>query len=189
MVALVEAMRNGAVEAEPAVVLSNVANAPGLEHAERLGVPTALVEHGSRLPRAEHEARVLERLGAHGVELVCLAGYMRVLGPTLVGAYPNAILNVHPSLLPAFPGLYAQRQALEYGVKISGCTVHFVDLDLDHGPIVMQAQVPVLEDDTEARLSSRILDAEHRIYPEAVALWSAGRLEVDRRVVRISTTD
>lgn len=185
MVALVEAMHAGTIAADPAVVLSNVADAAGLDRARGLGVPTALIEHRRAGSRAAHEAQVLDCLRRHDVGLVCLAGYMRILGPTLVGAYPNSILNVHPSLLPAFPGLDAQRQAVEHGVKLSGCTVHFVDLELDHGPIVLQAAVPVLEDDTESTLASRILEAEHRIYPEAVALCAADRLGVDRRVVRI----
>ena len=186
MVALVEAMRAGRIAAEPAIVVSNVPDALGLARASAWGIPTVVLDHRAIKPREAHERAVLEALRAHGVELVCLAGYMRLLGATLVGAYPNRILNVHPALLPAFPGLDAQRQALEHGAKVAGCTVHFVDLQCDHGPIVLQASVPVLEDDTVETLSARILEQEHRIYPEAVGLFFEGRLAVEGRHVRIA---
>ncbi len=186
MVALVEAMREGRVPAEPAVVVSNVPEAPGLYRAAALGVPTAVVDHRAVKPREAHERAVAEVLERHRVDLVCLAGYMRLLSPWIVSRYRGRILNVHPALLPAFPGLDAQRQALEHGVKVTGCTVHFVDERLDQGPIVRQAAVPVLEDDTEASLSARILEQEHRIYPEAVALYFAGRLRLDGRRVIVS---
>ena len=185
MVALVEAMRDGRIPAEPAVVVSNVPGAPGLERARALGVPTAVVDHRDIRPREAHERRVAETLRAHGVGLVCLAGYMRLLSPYLVGEFRGRILNVHPALLPAFPGLDAQRQALEHGVKVTGCTVHVVDEQCDHGPIVLQAAVPVLEGDDEETLSHRILEQEHRIYPEAVALFCQGRVVLEGRRVRV----
>jgi phosphoribosylglycinamide formyltransferase-1 len=185
MVALVEAMRGGEVEAQPALVLSNVAGAPGLAEAAERGVPCAVVEHRAIRPREAHERRVRDALREHRVDLVCLAGYMRLVGPVLLDAFPGRILNVHPSLLPAFPGLHAQRQALEHGVKMTGCTVHFVDEQCDHGPIVLQASVEVREGDSEETLASRILEQEHRIYPRAVALYFAGRLRVAGRRVEI----
>ena len=186
MVALVEAMRAGRIDAEPALVLSNVPGAAGLERARMLGVPTAVVDSREFKPRDVHERHVIARLEAARVDLVCLAGYMRLLTPRMVGAFRGRLLNVHPSLLPAFPGLDAQRQALEHGVKVAGCTVHFVDEQCDHGPIALQAAVPVLEDDDEAALAARILQQEHRIYEEAVALWCEGRLGIEGRRVRIA---
>jgi phosphoribosylglycinamide formyltransferase 1 len=185
MVALVEAMRDGRIRAEPAVVVSNVPDAPGLFRAVALGVPTAVVDHKAVRPREAHERAVAEVLERYRVDLVCLAGYMRRLSPWIVSRFRNRILNVHPALLPAFPGLDAQRQALEHGVKMTGCTVHFVDEDLDHGPIVLQAAVPVLEGDTEPSLSARILEQEHRIYADAVALFFDGRLALDGRRVTV----
>jgi len=187
MLALVEAMRSGRIPAEPAVVVSNVPQAAGLVPASGLGVPTEVVDHTSVRPREAHERRVVEILRAYRVELVCLAGYMRLLSPYFVEAFRNRILNIHPALLPAFPGLDAQKRALDHGVKLAGCTVHFVDEQTDHGPIVLQAAVPVLEDDDEATLSARILEQEHRIYPEAVALFVEGRLTIDGRRVRIAS--
>lgn len=166
-------MEEGRVPADPAVVVSNVPDAPGLELARAKGVPTAVVDHRGVKPREAHDRAVLGVLREHRVDLVCLAGYMRFLTPVFVDAYRGRILNVHPSLLPAFPGLDAQRQALEAGVKVSGCTVHVVDETLDHGPILLQAAVPVLPGDTEETLSARILEQEHRIYPEALALLAA----------------
>jgi len=185
MVALVEALRARAGLAEPVLVLSNVAEAPGLARARALGVPTAVVDSRAVRPRAVHERKVIEVLRERSVELVCLAGYMRLLSAQFLAAFPGRILNVHPSLLPAFPGMHAQRQALEHGVRVAGCTVHFVDEECDAGPIVLQAAVPVLDGDTEDTLAARILEQEHRIYPEAVELWAMGRLAMDDRRVRI----
>jgi phosphoribosylglycinamide formyltransferase-1 len=181
MLALVQAMQAGRVAAHPAVVVSNRPDADGLRSAAELGVPTEVVDSRKVKPRAAHERAVIEVLRSHDVQLVCLAGYMRLLTPLMIEAFPARILNIHPSLLPAFPGLDAQRQALEYGVRVSGCTVHLVDEKCDHGPILLQATVPVLEDDTEATLSARILEQEHRIYPEALALLSTDRLRVEGR--------
>jgi phosphoribosylglycinamide formyltransferase-1 len=186
MVALVEAMRAGGIAADPVVVFSNVADAPGLERAAGFGVPTEVLSHRKVKPREAHERAVVEVLRRYEVELVCLAGYMRLLSPYLIAEFRNRILNIHPALLPAFPGLHSQEQALEHGAKVSGCTVHFVDEECDHGPIILQAAVPVLEDDTVDSLSARILEQEHRIYPEAVRLFFEDRLSVDGRRVRIA---
>jgi phosphoribosylglycinamide formyltransferase-1 len=186
MVALVEAMQAGKIQADPAVVVSNVPDAPGLARAREWGIPTAVIEHKKIKPREAHERKVIEVLREHRVDLVCLAGYMRLLSPVMVEEFRNRIVNIHPALLPAFPGLHGQRQALEYGVKISGCTVHFVDEECDHGPIILQASVAVHEGDTEDALSARILDAEHRTYVEAVALFFEGRLTIENRRVRIA---
>jgi phosphoribosylglycinamide formyltransferase-1 len=185
MLALVRAMREGRIAAEPALVVSNVPGAPGLAAAEALGVPTEVLDSSRIKPRAEHEVRVIERLQAAGVELVCLAGYMRLLTRRMIDAFPGRILNVHPSLLPAFPGLDAQRQALEHGVKVAGCTVHVVDEQCDHGPIVLQAALAVLDDDTEQSLAGRILEQEHRLYVEAVRLFCEDRVRIEGRRVRV----
>ena len=185
MVALVEAMREGLVRAEPALVLADDPGAPGLARARELGVETAVVDRRAVRPRAEHERRVIAELEARAIDLVCLAGYMRLLSPSFVAAFPGRILNVHPSLLPAFPGLHGPRQALEHGVKVAGCTVHFVDEACDAGPIVVQAAVPVLDGDTEESLSARILEQEHRVYRVAVGLWADGRLAIEGRRVCI----
>ena len=185
MVALVEAMRAGSIAAAPAIVVSNVPQAPALARAAAWGIPTAVLDHRAVKPRRAHEERVAALLEEHRVDLVCLAGYMRLLSPWLVGRFRGRILNVHPALLPAFPGLDAQAQALDHGAKVSGCTVHFVDEECDHGPIVLQAAVPVREDDTLESLSARILEEEHRVYPEAVRLFFDGRLRIEGRHVRI----
>jgi phosphoribosylglycinamide formyltransferase-1 len=186
MVALVEAMRSGRVPAEPAVVISNDPAAEGLRRAAALGVPTEVLSHREIRPRQAHERRVVEVLRGHRVDLVCLAGYMRLLSPYMIGEFRHRILNIHPALLPSFPGLEAQRQALEHGVKITGCTVHLVDEECDHGPIVAQAAVPVLEHDTVETLSARVLEWEHRLYAEVVRLYFEGRIVVDGRHARIA---
>ena len=169
---------------EIAVVISNVAEAGGLKAAQELGLPSAVFVSKGR-KRAEHDADVIACLSEHGVELVCLAGYMRLLSPEFVAAFPNRILNVHPSLLPAFPGLDAQTQAFEYGVKMAGCTVHFVDEHLDHGAIVLQRAIPVLECDDSHSLAERILAEEHVAYSEAIGMVASGEYEMrGRRFVR-----
>ena len=185
MVALVTAMRDGSVPAEPAVVISNVPGAAGLVTAAGWGIATAVVDHTAIRPREGHERAVIEILNRHRVDIVCLAGYMRRLSPLLVGAFRGRILNVHPALLPSFPGLDAQKAALDYGVKVAGCTVHLVDDEVDHGPIVLQATVPVEDGDTVETLSARILEQEHAIYPKALALLAEGKLECDGRRVRV----
>jgi phosphoribosylglycinamide formyltransferase-1 len=170
--------------AEIAIVISNRDGAPGIERARARGIATRVIP-SKGLEREAYDRQVVAALQEKQVDLVCLAGFMRLLSPHFVAAYRNRILNIHPSLLPAFPGLEAQRQALEYGVKFSGCTVHFVDENLDAGPIVTQAVVPLRDDDTVEALSARILAEEHRIYTEAVRLVLSGRFRVEgRRVIR-----
>ena len=163
--------------AEIAVVISNTAYAPGIVAAEERGLNAHVIQ-SKGLARADHDKQVVACLREHGVELVCLAGYMRLLSPEFIAAYPRRILNIHPSLLPAFPGLDAQRQALEYGVKVTGCTVHFVDEELDHGAIIAQKTVPVLPGDDERALSARILEQEHICYSEAINMVLSGEYEV-----------
>lgn len=185
MLALAEAVREGRTpEAEIAVVVSDQPNAAGLYTAQARGLKTAVVERRGR-SRDEHDRELVAVLQQNQVEIVCLAGYMRLLSAYFLSAYHNRILNIHPSLLPAFPGLDAQKQALDYGVKFSGCTVHFVDQSLDGGPIIAQRVVPVLDDDTVESLSARILAEEHRLYAEALAMVVNGKYEiVGRRVMR-----
>ncbi len=184
-VAIADAIAAGELPGcEIAVVLSNKADAPGLETARARGLTASAVPSAGKT-RAEHDAAMIAELRAAQVELVCLAGYMRIVGPEFVAAFPQRILNVHPALLPSFPGLDGQRQALEYGAKVAGCTVHFVDEAVDHGVIVVQRVVPVLDDDTEATLSARILAEEHRAYPEGIRMVASGEYQVvGRRFVR-----
>src|ERR1019366_8715716 len=172
------------LDAEIAVVISNRASAPGLEIARQRGIPVRAMASAG-LERAAYDTLLIDELLTHEVDLVCLAGFMRLLSATFVRAFPNRVLNIHPSLLPAFPGLDAQRQALEYGVKISGCTVHIVDDFLDSGPIVIQSAVPVLDADTVETLSARILQQEHSIYPQALQYFADGRVTIEGRRVFI----
>ena len=182
--AIADNVAAGRIPAEIAIVISNRPNAPGLEEAERRGLPTRMIP-SKGLEREQYDRQVVEVLQEKQVDLVCLAGFMRLLSPYFVSAFPNRILNIHPSLLPAFPGLDAQRQALEYGVKMTGCTVHFVDENLDAGPIVIQSAIPVLDDDTPDTLSARILTEEHRIYSEAINIVLSGRWRIEgRRMVQ-----
>lgn len=167
-------------DAEIAVVLSNIEEAPGLAAARELGL-TALAIPSAGRKRADHDAEMIARLNDYNVDLVCLAGYMRIISPGFVQAFPNRILNVHPSLLPAFPGLDAQHQAFDYGTKIAGCTVHFVDEAVDHGVIILQKTVPVLDEDTAEALSARILEQEHLAYPEAIARVLSGQYKIQNR--------
>jgi phosphoribosylglycinamide formyltransferase 1 len=179
--AIAESIRTGRLKnVEIAVVISNVADAGGITAAAQLGLPHAVLVSKGR-PRAEHDADVVACLREHRVDLVCLAGYMRLLSPAFVAAFPNRILNIHPSLLPAFPGLDAQEQAFSYGVKIAGCTVHFVDNELDHGAIVVQRAIPVLESDDAHSLAKRILAEEHLAYTEAIARVAGGEYELQGR--------
>ena len=184
MQSIARACSTGEVPAEVAVVVSNRADAAGLEWAATHGITTAVVPNKDFDSREAHDGATVERLAASGVEWVCLAGYMRLLSSVLVDAYPNRILNIHPSLLPSFPGLHGQRDAFDYGVAVSGCTVHLVDLELDHGPIVVQRTVPVEGCADADALASRILVEEHRAYPETLRRllterWSIG----GRRVI------
>jgi phosphoribosylglycinamide formyltransferase-1 len=166
-----------------AVVISNKADAPGIATARQRGLDAMAIPSKGR-PRGEHEREVVAALKAHNVDLICLAGYMRLLSPWFVRQFPRRILNIHPSLLPAFPGLEAQEQAFAYGVKISGCTVHFVDEELDHGAIIVQKTVPVLDTDDEHTLATRILEQEHIAYTEAINVVLSGNYEVKGRRLR-----
>jgi phosphoribosylglycinamide formyltransferase-1 len=179
--ALMDAVADGRLHAEIALVISNREQAAGLDRARGAGIEAVVLDHRAYASRDEYDRTLAVELVARGVSLVCLAGFMRLIGAPLLDAFPNAILNVHPSLLPAFPGVDAQRQALEHGVKISGATVHLVTGELDGGPIVMQAAVPVLDGDTPESLAARILSEEHRIYPAAVGLVLARRWRLEGR--------
>lgn len=188
--AIAESTRDGRLkDVEIAVVISNVPEAGGLALARELGLPAALLVSKGRA-RAEHDADVVRCLLDHRVDLVCLAGYMRLLSPEFIAAFPNRILNIHPSLLPAFPGLEAQQQAFDYGVKLAGCTVHFVDKHLDHGAIVLQRAIPVRDDDDAHSLAERILVEEHVAYSEAIARVVSGEWEIrGRRYVKCDTAN
>jgi phosphoribosylglycinamide formyltransferase-1 len=183
--ALIDAIGEGRLDARIGVVISNRADASGLERARAAGIETLVIDHRGFASREAFDQALAEALRSRGVSLVCLAGFMRLVGAALLDAFPNAILNVHPSLLPAFPGVDAQKQALEHGVKVAGATVHLVTRELDSGPIVLQGAVPVREDDTTETLSARILIEEHRIYPEAVRIvLESGWTLQGRRFVR-----
>jgi len=170
--------------AEIAIVISNREGAPGIERAESRGIRTRVIP-SKGLERETYDRQVAAVLEEHKIDLICLAGYMRLLSPYFVAKFPNRVLNIHPSLLPSFPGLESQRQALEYGVKVAGCTVHFVDENLDAGPIILQSVVPVKDDDTEESLNARILKEEHRVYSEAVRIVLQGKYKIEgRRVLR-----
>ena len=168
-----------------AVLFSNNPNAKGLEYAAEAGIKTIVIPSKNRSDRVEYDKEIINALSEYNIDLICLAGYMRIVTEELVEAYKNKIINIHPALLPSFPGLHAQKQALDYGVKVSGCTVHFVDGGMDTGPIILQKTVPVYDNDTEDTLSARILEQEHTAYSEAVALYAAGRLKVSGRKVEI----
>ena len=181
--AIADNVASGKLDASIAVVISNRADAPGVESAQRRGLK-AVVIPSKGVPREQHDQLIVAALREHKVELVVLAGYMRLLSPWFVQQFPNRILNIHPSLLPAFPGLDAQKQAFDYGVKISGCTVHFVDADLDHGAIILQKTVPVLDTDDDHALAARILREEHVAYTEAIRIVLEGKYHiVGRRVI------
>ena len=185
--ALIDATGNRALDASIAIVISNRPNAAGLDRARGAGIEAIVLDHREWPSRDEYDRAVVRELKQREVGLVCLAGYMRLVGPALLEAFPNAILNIHPSLLPAFPGMHAQDQAVQHGVKVSGVTVHFVTPDLDDGPIILQRSVPVFDSDTPDALSARILQQEHVAYPEAVGIVLDGRWEiVGRRFVRPS---
>ncbi|HUI84564.1 MAG TPA: phosphoribosylglycinamide formyltransferase [Candidatus Binatia bacterium] len=181
--AIADNIAAGKLDARIAVVISNRAEAPGIESARRRGLTVLVVPSRGKV-REQHDREVVAALRQHQVDLVCLAGYMRLLSPWFVQQFPNRILNIHPALLPAFPGLEAQKQAFDYGVRVSGCTVHLVDENLDHGPIVVQKVVPVLESDDEHTLAARILEQEHIAYSEAIRIVLDGNFTIEgRRVV------
>ncbi len=187
--AVIDAIEGGSLSARVAVVISNKRDAQALERARRHGAPDVFVDPkpfaGRPDGREDYDHALLAVLHKHDVELVLLAGYMKIVTPVLINAYPDRMMNIHPSLLPSFPGLDVQQKALDWGVKVAGCTVHFVTDKVDEGPIIMQAAVPVLDGDTADTLSARILAQEHRIYPQAVQLFAEGRLTVEGRRVRI----
>lgn len=176
--AIIDAIARRELNATIQIVISNRADAYGLERARKHGIPTAVIPHKDFPSRETFEASLISTLQASGVQLVILAGFMRLLSPVFIRAFPQRIMNIHPALLPSFPGVHAQRQALERGVRIAGATVHFVDEEMDHGPIIAQAAVPVYPDDTEVTLSARILAQEHRIYAQAIQLYAEGRLVI-----------
>lgn len=183
--AIIDASERGEIPCRVGIVISNKADAYGLVRAKKHGIPTESVDHKGFSTREEFDAKLVEIIRGTGAELVCLAGFMRVLTPVFVHAFPNRILNIHPALLPSFPGTHGPGQALSYGVRFSGCTVHFLDEGVDTGPVIVQAVVPLYDDDTEETLAERILVQEHRIYPMAIRLFFSGKLEVKGRRVKV----
>ena len=191
MESILKEIKRKKIPINPAIIISNKADAKGLKIAQKLGINTIVIESkGFKGSRWQYDKKVIESLTKHGVTprngLVCLAGFMRIISPEFVKKYKNRIINIHPALLPAFPGLDSQKQALEYGAKYSGCTVHFVDTGMDTGPVIIQAVVKVKENDTESSLSKRILKEEHRIYPEAIKLFAKKKIKVVGRKTIIS---
>ena len=184
--AIIDNIEEGLLPAEITVVISDQPDAYSLERARKHNIPAVHISaKGYKGKREEYDALLVKELQQHHVDLVCLAGFMRIITPTLIKAFPNRILNIHPALLPAFPGLHVQKAALEHGVKFSGCTVHFVDEGMDTGPIIIQSVVPILDNDTEDSLSERILRQEHKIYSRAIQLYAEGSLKIEGRRVKI----
>jgi len=183
--AIIDASERGEIPCRVGIVISNKADAYGLVRAKKHGIPTEVLDHKGFSTREEFDAKLVEIIRGTGAELVCLAGFMRILTPVFVHAFPNRILNIHPALLPSFPGTHGPRQALSYGSRFSGCTVHFLDEGVDTGPIIVQAIVPLYDDDTEETLAARILVQEHRIYPMAIRLFFSGKLQVEGRRVKV----
>ncbi|OGB88576.1 phosphoribosylglycinamide formyltransferase [candidate division WOR-1 bacterium RIFCSPLOWO2_02_FULL_46_20] len=183
--AIIDSVEKGEVLAKVALVISNKPEAYGLERAKKHRIPTAVFEPDNFTNKNDYESEIVKALKENKVDLVCLAGYMRIVGHVLLDAYKGKTINIHPALLPAFPGPHGSKQALDYGAKISGVTVHFVDEGCDTGPIILQQAVPVLEGDTEEALSARILEEEHKIYPQAIRLFAEGRLRIEGRKVKI----
>jgi phosphoribosylglycinamide formyltransferase 1 len=182
---IIDNIGNGSLRAVIKIVVSNNPDAYGLTRAQKHGIPFAVLKNGDFKSKDDFDAALVKTLKDHEVELVLLAGFMRIISPTLLNAFPGRIMNIHPALLPSFPGLHGQKQAVDYGVKFSGCTVHFVDEGVDTGPIIIQAAVPVGDDDTEETLAARILKEEHKIYPQAIQLFADDKLEINGRRVRI----
>lgn len=182
---IIDACESGQIKAAVKVVISDKTQAFALERAKKHGIPAVVVERKPYPSKEAFEREIVAALQKHGVELVCLAGFMRIIGPTLLHSFPSRIINIHPALLPSFPGLEGQKQAFDYGVKVAGCTVHFVDEKTDHGPIIMQAAVEVKEDDDVDALKARILKEEHRIYPAAIELIAENRVRLEGRKVKI----
>jgi len=183
--AIIDACAGGKIPATVAVVISNDPAAPGLERAKKHNIPTVVIDNRNFQDKHTYELEIVKVLQAHKVDLVCLAGYMRIVGQVLLDHFRGKIVNIHPSLLPSFPGLHAQKQALEHGVTVTGCTVHFVDEGCDTGPIIIQSAVPVKEDDTEETLSARILEQEHHIYPLAIEFIAKDKLKIEGRRVKL----
>jgi phosphoribosylglycinamide formyltransferase-1 len=179
--ALIRAIQDGRLDATIAVVISNIEGAPGLEHARTAGIEALVISHKGWPSRGDFDRRLAEELTARRVDLVCLAGFMRLVGAPILDAFPNAVVNIHPSLLPSFPGVDAQKQAVEHGVRVSGVTVHLVNAELDAGPIILQRPVPVVDGDTEVTLSARILEEEHRAFPDAVRILLDGGWRLEGR--------
>ena len=184
--AIIDAIESGAINAQITCVVSNKSDAFALTRAIKHNIPTAIHKNQDYSTRREYDAALVKILRDHGAELVILAGFMRILSEVMVNAFPHAIINIHPALLPAFPGLHAQKQALDYGVRYSGCTVHLVDCGTDTGPIIIQAVVPIEQNDTEETLSARIQQEEHRCFPETIRLFAEGKIQVNGRHVQIS---
>ena len=182
---IIDAVAAGQIKAKIGVVLTDKPNVMALERAEKAGIPAICIDRKQCADRDEFEHKLVDELKKHGVTLVILAGFMRILSPYFVNEFKNCIMNIHPSLLPSFGGAHAHRDVLAYGVKVSGCTVHFVDEDMDSGPIIMQKAVPVLDDDTEETLAARVLEQEHIIYPKVIELYLAGKIHVNGRHVTI----
>ena len=186
---IIEAVKAGSIAGEIALVISNDEDAYGLTRAAGYGIQTKVVKHGDYTDRHDFDLELVRVLEEAQVDLVVLAGFMRVLGIGFLSAFPGRVINIHPAILPSFPGTHGQDQAFAYGVKLAGCTVHFVDEKVDHGPIIIQAAVPVLSDDSKDRLAARILRCEHKIFPHALALYCAGKLSIKDRKVIISGID
>jgi phosphoribosylglycinamide formyltransferase-1 len=186
---IIDQCRDQRIDAEIVLVLCNNPDAGALQRAEKAGLPNICINHRDFADRQSFDQTVVKTLQEAGVELVVLAGFMRIISDVFVAAFPHRIVNIHPALLPAFPGLHVQKKALEYGARFAGCTVHFVDTGVDTGPIIIQAVVPILDDDSEETLSARILEQEHKIYPKAIQLIAEGRVKIEGRRVRIVSSD
>jgi phosphoribosylglycinamide formyltransferase 1 len=184
---IIDHIENGSLKAIIKIVISNNPDAYGIKRATKHGIPVAVIKNGDFQNKEEFDLELIKILRSNNVDLIILAGFMRIITPSLLNAFPQKVINIHPALLPSFPGTHGQKQALEYGVKISGCTVHFVDEGVDTGPIIIQSAVQVFDDDTEETLAARILKEEHRIYPQAIQLIAGGKIEIKGRKVRIHT--
>lgn len=182
---IIDHIENGSLKAAIRIVISNNPDAFGIKRAQKHGIPFVVMKNGDFKSKEDFDSALIKALKDNNVDLVVLAGFMRIISPAFLKAFPQRVLNIHPALLPSFPGLHGQKQALDYGVKFSGCTVHFVDEGVDTGPIIIQSAVPVLEDDTEETLAARILKEEHKIYPRAIQLFADGKIQIQGRKVRV----
>jgi len=182
---IIDNIENGSLKAVIKIVISNNPDAHGITRAKKHDIPFVVLKNDDFKNKEEYDSELINTLKKHDVELVTLAGFMRIISPRFLKAFPGRVMNIHPALLPSFPGLHGQKQAVDYGVKVSGCTVHFVDEGVDTGPIILQSAVPVMDDDTENTLAARILKEEHKIYPRAIQLFADGKLEVLGRKVHI----